>query len=101
MWTLLTRNSRRAAWIVPLGSVLLLVGLAWDAILHGIDPDLAAREGVFTLGNPGHVLFAGGLALVVIGSMLLVAGQATATKRAPGRKIMVRAMVPESVRLQG
>jgi hypothetical protein len=93
MWTALTRQWPLAVWIVPLGSILLLIGLAWDAILHGIDPELAAREGVFTLGNPGHLLFGGGLVLVVIGSMFLVAGQAVATKRLSAREIMVRAVV--------
>ncbi|MGE3599840.1 MAG: hypothetical protein AB7N70_30295 [Dehalococcoidia bacterium] len=52
-----------------------------------------SREGVFTLGNPGHLLFGGGLALVVIGSMLLVAGQSVATERVSAQGIMVRAVV--------
>jgi hypothetical protein len=60
------------------GAAAQLVGLGWDAVLHRLDPELAAREGVFTLTNPGHVLFAGGLALVVagIGMMLIGGGRA-------------------------
>ena len=57
------------------GAAAQLVGLAFDAVLHRLDPELAAREGVFTLTNPGHLLFAGGLALVVVGlGLMLVAG---------------------------
>jgi hypothetical protein len=93
MWTVLSRQSRRAVSIIPVGTVLLLIGLAWDAILHGIDPSLAAREGVFTLSNPGHGLFAAGLALVVVGSMLLVAGETVTTERGSGRGIWGRAVV--------
>lgn len=93
MWTALARQSRRATFVIPLGTVLLLIGLAWDAILHGIDPELAAREGIFTIGNPGHMLFAAGLALVTVGSMLLVAGQSIATDRGTARVILGRAVV--------
>jgi hypothetical protein len=65
--------SRRYALPVLLaGVVILLLGLAWDAVLHALDPDLAAREGVFAPQNPGHVLFGAGIALVVLGSVMLV-----------------------------
>jgi hypothetical protein len=50
-----------------LGVVALLSGLAFDSYLHAKDPSLAHREGLFTLGNPGHVLLGTGIALVVVG----------------------------------
>lgn len=52
------------------GVTLQLLGLAIDVWAHGRDPGLAAREGVLTLGNPGHALFALGLALVLAGMLL-------------------------------
>jgi hypothetical protein len=68
-------------WVVSAGVVTLLAGLAWDAVLHGLDPDLAAREGIFTLTNPGHVLFGGGIALIVAGALMFFAGRALTTPR--------------------
>jgi hypothetical protein len=68
----LSRTGRLTAYT---GAAAQLVGLAWDAVLHRLDPGLAAREGIFTLSNPGHVLFGGGLVLVVVGlGLLLLAG---------------------------
>jgi hypothetical protein len=63
-------------WAVSAGVVLLLLGLGWDAVLHSLDPDLAAREGVFSLSNPGHVLFGGGIAVIVAGALMFFAGKA-------------------------
>jgi hypothetical protein len=48
------------------GVVLLLTGLAWDAVAHAGDPSLAGREGIFTLGNPGHVLLGLGIGMVLV-----------------------------------
>jgi hypothetical protein len=49
------------------GVAALLTGLALDSYLHARDPGLVHWEGVFTLGNPGHVLLGIGIALVVVG----------------------------------
>lgn len=42
--------------------------------MHAHDASLAAREGVFTLGNPSHLLFTGGLAMVGAGIAGVLAG---------------------------
>ncbi|MGH2610865.1 MAG: hypothetical protein ACRDHF_17425, partial [Tepidiformaceae bacterium] len=68
-------------WVVSAGVAVLLVGLAWDAVLHGLDPDLAAREGIFTLTNPGHVLFGGGIAIIVAGALMFFAGKGLTSHR--------------------
>lgn len=61
-------NSRRITVTASVvGVVLQLAGLRLDAALHDNDPTLAAREGVSTLTNPGHLLFIVGLALTVVG----------------------------------
>jgi hypothetical protein len=64
-----------APWVTLAGVCTLLVGLAWDAVLHAADPELAAEEGVFTLSNPGHVIFALGIALAVAGSAMFLVGR--------------------------
>lgn len=64
---------RTSPWTTLVGALLLLVGLNRDARMHAQDPTLAAREGVFTLANPAHGLFAAGLALVVLGTLFFLA----------------------------
>ncbi len=66
---------RFAPWASLAGVFALLVGLGWDAILHRRDATLAAHEGIFTLSNPGHILFALGIALCVFGALFFLAGQ--------------------------
>lgn len=60
---------RTAAFLVAglVGVAALLSGLALDSYLHALDPGLAHREGLFTVTNPGHVLLATGIVLVVVG----------------------------------
>jgi hypothetical protein len=80
------------------GLVLLLVGLAWDAMLHARDPGLAAEEGVFALSNPGHVLAGIGIGLITVGlagalgSMVLAARGPQALSR-PARVGLVAGAV--------
>jgi hypothetical protein len=85
----MTGITRSARWLVVLGNVALLSGLWWDAQMHRLDPDLAMREGVFTLGNPGHALFIGGVALIVIGTIFLLLDQMV---RRPGNSLTRRAI---------
>ncbi len=49
------------------GLILELVGLAIDARLHGHDPTLVQRESLGSLRNPGHLIFAVGLGVMVGG----------------------------------
>lgn len=54
------------------GVIAQLSGLVVDSVLHARDETLAAREGVLSLSNPGHLLIAGGLALTVLGASALL-----------------------------
>ena len=55
-----------------LGIASLLAGLGVDAWLHAADPTLAEREGIFTLGNPGHALLGVGVLLACGGVLSAV-----------------------------
>jgi hypothetical protein len=74
---MLARLSRKGPWISLVGVVSLLSGLGWDAVLHRLDPALAEREGIFTLSNPGHALFALGIGLCTAGCALFLLGRTT------------------------
>jgi FtsP/CotA-like multicopper oxidase with cupredoxin domain len=65
-----------APWLSALGVLIMLVGLGWDGVLHSQDPDLGAHEGIFTLTNPGHVLFALGLVVTVATAVYYLVGLA-------------------------
>ena len=65
------------------GVLLLLTGLAWDAVAHAHDPSLAGREGIFTLRNPGHALMGLGIGLVLVS--LIGACETLLTSAASGR----------------
>src|SRR5262249_61509061 len=49
-----------------------MAGLALDAYLHAHDATLAEHERVSPLTNPGHLLFAVGLALTALGASALL-----------------------------
>jgi hypothetical protein len=49
------------------GLMMITLGLAIDFVLHANDPNLAAVEGLFTVGNPGHVLLGLGIAAAAVG----------------------------------
>jgi hypothetical protein len=71
---MLTRLSGAASWLTVGGTIILLLGLGLDAMLHKFDPSLAAREGVFAVHNPGHVLAGVGIVLTVCGAVMFLIG---------------------------
>jgi len=60
--------------LAGLGATCQAAGIGVDAWLHSQDPTLAAREGVFSLDNGGHVLLIVGIGLVVVGVALALVG---------------------------
>lgn len=63
-----SRSRYITLWLAAaLGMLLHIAGIAWDVALHARDETLAAREGVFTLSNPGHMLIIVGVALGAAG----------------------------------
>jgi hypothetical protein len=62
-----TPTTTRFPLLAGAGVLAMAAGIAWDAVLHAHDPGLAAREGPFTLSNPGHLLLTIGMALASIG----------------------------------
>ena len=61
------RRMRLGIWAACAGVALQVAGLGLDAALHQRDPDLAAREGAFSLANPVHLAVVLGLGLTVFG----------------------------------
>jgi hypothetical protein len=78
---------RRFAAAGVFGLLFIVAGLAVDALLHALDPDLAAEEGLFTLRNPGHLLMTAGIGLAA-GGLLGVA--ATLIRRELGAARLLR-----------
>lgn len=76
---------RSAPWVSLVGIFTLISGLGLDAILHRRDATLAAREGIFTLSNPGHLLFAVGIGLTVLGGLFFLVSRALDGKFSPSR----------------
>lgn len=77
--------NRDSAFItIFVGTGMEVVGLSLDVFLHVRDEALAAREGVLTASNPGHLLFLSGLALTLVGILMRLA-----PRRANGRWMVI------------
>jgi len=73
------RVTRYPPWMTAGGAIAQILGLAWDARLHRLHPDLGSHEGIFSVVNPGHSLIAAGMALVVAGTALFLWGRGAGT----------------------
>jgi hypothetical protein len=80
--------------LVTVGAGAQLLGLALDAWLHARDADLAAREGVFSVQNPGHALFTGGLVAVVLGACSLLLSSVTTEEGRHGVRPRLPSVLP-------
>ncbi|HZO27992.1 MAG TPA: hypothetical protein VFH48_18600 [Chloroflexota bacterium] len=76
-------QTRTGLWVAYGGVASKLVGLTWDAVLHSLDPNLAATEGIFTLVNPSHSLITLGLGLTVAGLIFELLADVQGLRRAP------------------
>ena len=69
---MMRRLVNSAPWLMAGGAIAQILGLAWDARLHRLHPDLGSHEGIFTFGNPGHALIAAGMTLAAMGTALFL-----------------------------
>lgn len=60
-------RARVGLLVAAVGGALELVGLISDAVQHRLDPGLAAREDLFSLGNASHDLLILGVGLAIGG----------------------------------
>lgn len=84
---------RHSMVLIVTGVAGQLIGFALDSVLHSRDATLASREGVLTLSNPGHALFAVSLALTVSGlALLLLEPVIQQRRRLSGGRFVVAAL---------
>lgn len=76
--------------LAGVGAACQGAGVGADAWLHAADPTLAAREGVFSLNNVGHLLLVVGIALVVLGVALALAGPSLYERELAARRPLLR-----------
>jgi len=60
--------------MVGVGAVAMVVGMFADALRHGDDASLAAREGVLELNSLAHAVFFGGIVVAILGVLLVFFG---------------------------
>ncbi len=80
---MLDRMTRWSPWLGLAGLMTMLLGLVWDLRLHRLSPETTANEGVLAPENPGHHLFAAGLALLVVAFGLFLLGRLREGQRGP------------------